>query len=167
MNQPIIIERTTQPYLGIHARVAMSKIASVGDTLPGELFGWLGAHGLAPAGAPFFRYYAIDADGMLDLEWGVPLASPAVGDDRVRAGELPAGRYASLTHVGPYSGIRDATAALGRWIKDQGLVQDVTHTPAGDRAACWAEFYPTDPRIEPDQRKWVTEIAIKLAGDTD
>ncbi|MEO6379463.1 MAG: GyrI-like domain-containing protein, partial [Caulobacteraceae bacterium] len=120
MSEPAIVERTAQPYVGIPAKVEMSKIASVGDTLPGELFGWLGAHGLKPAGAPFFRYYAIGADGVLDLEWGVPLAEPATGDARVRPGDLPAGQYASLIHVGPYSGIRDATASLHQWIKDQG-----------------------------------------------
>ena len=165
MNDPIIVERAAQPYVGIAAKVEMSKIAGIADKLPGELFGWLSAHGLQPAGAPFFRYYAIGADGMLDLEWGVPLAAPAAGDDRVRPGELPAGQYASLIHVGPYGGIRDATAALHRWITDEGRAQDIAHTPTGDRFACWIEFYPTDPRAEPDQSKWVSEIAIKLASD--
>ncbi len=164
MTEPSIVDRPAQRYLGIAAKVHMSKIASVGDTLPGELFGWLGRRGLVAAAAPFFRYYAISADGTLDLEWGVPIAVAAPGDERVRPGELPAGRYASLIHVGPYGGIRDATAALHQWIKDRGERQDVAITPAGDRiAACWVEFYPTDPRLEPDQKKWVSEIAIKLA----
>ena len=163
MSEPAIFERAAQPYVGIAAKVEMSKIASVADKLPGELFGWLAAHGLQPAGAPFFRYHAIGADGVLDLEWGAPLAAPAAGDARVRPGELPAGSYARLIHVGPYGGIRDATAALQQWIKAQGRTLDIERTPTGDRTVCWVEFYPTDPRAEPDQSKWLTEIIMKLA----
>ena len=81
----------------------------------------------------------------------------------MRPGELPAGRYARLIHVGPYGGIRGATAALQQWIKHQGQALEIEPTPAGDRVAGWVEFYPTDPRAEPDQSRWVTEIIMKLA----
>ena len=50
----------------------------------GEVFGWLGTRGLAPAGAPFLKYNVIDMVRQLEVEAGVPVAAPVAG----RADEL-------------------------------------------------------------------------------
>ena len=59
---PEIVTRAEQPYVAIRARVTMSELPGLADRL-GEVFGWLGARGLAPAGPPFFRYDVIDMAG--------------------------------------------------------------------------------------------------------
>jgi len=80
----------------------------------------------------------------------------------VLAGVLPAGRYASLVHRGPYEQLYDANGALFGWIKEQGLKIDVTESAEGERFGCRLEIYLTDPAVEKDPQKWETEVAIRL-----
>src|ERR1700761_4735351 len=104
-HEPHIEDRPAESYLGISATVTMQTLAGAIDRGFPELFGWLASHRLTPAGAPFVRSLRSDMDAELDIELGVPVAEPAPADDRVRQGELPAGRYVILLHVGPYDGL--------------------------------------------------------------
>jgi effector-binding domain-containing protein len=129
-----------------------------------EVFGWLGQRGSTPAGAPFWKYNLIDMERQLEVEVGVPVGGPMTGDDRVLAGVLPAGKYATLRHVGHPAGLLDATKALLDWAAQQGLSWDVTETAAGERWGGRLEIYETDPAQEPDMDKWETKLAFRLAG---
>jgi effector-binding domain-containing protein len=129
-----------------------------------EVFGWLGQRGSTPAGAPFWKYNLIDVERQLEVEVGVPVGGPMTGDDRVLAGVLPAGKYATLRHVGHPAGLLDATKALLDWAAQQGLSWDVTETAAGERWGGRLEIYETDPAQEPDMDKWETKLAFRLAG---
>jgi effector-binding domain-containing protein len=160
---PEIETRAEQPYVAIRAKVTMGEIAAFARRF-GEVFGWLDSHGLAPAGPPFFKYNVIDMARELEMEAGVPVATAISGDDQMMAGVLPAGRYATLTHVGHPSELMAATKALLDWAAEQGLTWDVTPSEDGDRWACRLENYLTDPDQEPDMSKWVTQLAFKLAG---
>jgi effector-binding domain-containing protein len=162
MTSPKIVERTEQPYVAVKSVVKMDEIGPTAGKLLGEVFGWLSGHGLTPAGAPFFRYNVVDMERGLEIEFALPTAAQAAGDDRVLAGVLPAGRYASLIHLGPYEQLYDANAALGDWIKEQGLTVDVAKSPEGDRFGCRLEIYLNDPGVEKDPAKWETEVAFKL-----
>src|SRR5260221_6921128 len=93
---PKIVERAAQPYVAIKSLVSREEIGPVTGKLFGEAFGWLGRHGLAPAGAPFFRYGAVGMEQGLGIEFGVPTAKPVGGGDRVLAAVLPAGGDAAL-----------------------------------------------------------------------
>ena len=77
----------------------MRTIGLMADRL-GEVFGWLGARGVEPAGAPFFRYCRIDMENTLEIEVGVPVATPVAGEGDVLVGVLPAGRYVEVLHAG-------------------------------------------------------------------
>ena len=57
----------------------------------------------------------------------------------------------------------DVNAVLIGWAKEKGIRWDAVETPNGDRFAGRLEIYETDPREEPDQSKWKTEVAIRLA----
>jgi effector-binding domain-containing protein len=160
--EPEIVTRTEQPYVAIRARVAMAELGSMGARL-GDVFGWLAARGLAPAGPPFFRYNLVDMARELEVEAGVPVAVPAAGDGQVIAGTLPSGRYATLLHVGQPSGLLDATAALLAWAARQGLKWDVLPGEDGERWGSRLEIYLTDPDQEPDMSKWLTQLAFRLA----
>ena len=160
---PEIETRAEQPYVAVKAKVTMGEIAAFARRF-GEVFGWLDSHGLAPAGPPFFKYNVIDMARELEMEAGVPIATATDGDDQIVAGVLPAGRYATLTHVGHPSELMAATKALLDWAAEQGLTWDVTPSEDGDRWACRLENYLTDPDQEPDMSKWVTQLAFKLAG---
>jgi effector-binding domain-containing protein len=162
ITSPKIVERTEQPYAAVKAVVKMEEIGPAAGRFFGEVFEWLGGRGLALAGAPFFRYTAVDMERGLEIEFGLPIAAAVAGDDRVLTGVLPAGRYASLIHRGPYEQLYDANAALGKWIEEQGLKVDVVTSPDGDRFGCRLEIYLNDPGVEKDPEKWETEVAFKL-----
>ena len=108
----------------------------------------------------------IDMAAKLEIDVGVPVATPATGDNRITADTLPAGRYATIVYTGPYEGLMQATADLLAWAQNKGIVWD--KWAAGSRGEGWRariEHYLTDPREEPNSAKWQTELAFKLADD--
>ncbi len=137
----------------------MNEMGSVIPQRLGEVFAWLGAHGVAPAGPPFVRYYDVsDMSAPLHIAMGVPVASAVSGDERVSAGVLPAGRYAVLLHTGHPDGLFDATTALLAWAKKNGIAWQTTATEHGEVWHARLENYHTDPATEPDLYKWETEL---------
>lgn len=161
---PEIVERPAQPYAAIPVRVAMAAIGGVVPPLNGEVFRWLAERGVAPAGPPFWKYNVIDMDRDLEVEVGVPVPGIVDGDDRVLAGLLPAGRYATLRYTGHPDGLLGATGSLQEWAGQQNLTWDVARTEDGERWAARLEIYETDPAVQPDMNKWVTQLAFRLAG---
>lgn len=162
MSDAQIETRAEQPYVAISAWVPMTGIAAIADRL-GEVFAWLGARGLAPAGPPFFKYNVIDMERELQMEVGAPVAAPVEGDENIVAGVLPAGRYATAMHVGHPSTLVHATEQLLAWADKQGLQWDVAPSDKGDVWGSRLEIYLTDPSEEPDMDKWVTQLAFRLA----
>ena len=159
---PEIVTRSAQPYVAIRTRLTMAE-PRPRPPLGSEVFAWLGGHGRRPAGAPFFKYNVIDMARELEVEAGVPVAAAVDGDDQVVSGVLPAGRYATLTHVGHPSELMAATKALLDWAAEQGLTWDMTPGESGDQWGCRLEISLTDPSQEPDMSKWVTQLAFRLA----
>jgi effector-binding domain-containing protein len=155
--------RPDQPYAAIPAEVSMEGFGDLLGPMWGEVFGWLGGHGVQPAGPPLIRYKVIDMERGMEIEVGVPVAAPIDGDDRVIGGVLPAGRYAVLSYVGDYSGLVEANAALQEWVAAEGHQVDQRPTGRGDAFGGRVEFYPTDPEEEPDSSKWQTDVAYRLA----
>jgi effector-binding domain-containing protein len=159
---PEIVTRAEQPYVAIRGQVTMAEIGPFAGRT-GEVFAWLGARGLAPAGPPFLKYNVIDMMRQLEIEAGVPVGAAADGDGEVISGVLPAGRYATVTHVGHPSELLGVTKALRDWAAEQGLTWDMSPDGEGERWASRLEISLTDPRQEPDMSKWVTQLAFRLA----
>lgn len=165
ITDPTIIERAEQPYVGVKLTVQMHSIGMQAPPLIGELFGWLGQRGIAPAGAPFFKYDIIDMERHMHLTVGIPVETPVEGEDRVHGGMLPAGRFATLTYIGNVrgNGLVEATSALLDWGKANDVKWDRHDVEAGDAWACRLEIYESDPDEEPDESKWRTDLVFKLA----
>jgi effector-binding domain-containing protein len=159
---PEITERPDQPYVAIRAHVTMQELAGLGQRI-GDVFGWLGARGVPPAGAPFFKYNVIDMERQLEVEAGVPTAAELDGDDQVITGVIPAGRYATVTYAGHPDGLLGATAALLDWAAANGLQWDMSQAEDGERWRARLESYLTDPGEQPDMTKWETQLAFRLA----
>ena len=159
---PEIEERPAQPYVAVRRTVTMSTIPEIADRLP-VVFGWLGAHGIAPAGPPFLRYNVIDMARDLEMEAGIPVPAEVTGDGEVSGGVLPAGRYATAIHHGHPQGLAAATGDLLAWAAERGLVWDKVGTPQGERWAARLESYLSDPAVVPDMNDWETVLAFKLA----
>ena len=136
-----------KPFLGIRTTATMHKIGEVMGPMFGEVYRHIQQSGQAPAGMPFAIYHSMDGN-TVNFECGMPVVSPMAGTDRIRAGELPAGTVATVTHMGPYEELAHTWSALTDWMGSQGL------QPAG---APW-EVYVTDPGKVADQSKWRTDI---------
>jgi effector-binding domain-containing protein len=157
-----IVDHPAQPYVAVRRTITMQTFPEIADRLPG-LFGWLAERGIAPAGPPFFRYLVIDMERELDVEAGVPVATPVDGDGDVLAGELPAGRYATTTHVGHPDELIAVTGAFLAEAAARGLTFDATETERGTRWGCRLELLLTNPAEQPDMNKWETTLAFRLA----
>lgn len=158
---PKVEQRAEQQYVGIRSRVPMSDLGRFIPQSLDQVFPWLGTQGIEPDGPPFIRYHVIDMAGLMDVEVGVPVAGAVQGDDQIKPGVIPAGRYASLIYTG-IDGI-PANGVLLDWGKQQGLTWDQWDDPHGDAFRSRVEFFLTEPDEEPDQGKWETEVMIKLA----
>lgn len=159
---PQIEERTAQHYAGIRVQVPVQEFQVIIPQLIDEVVSWLGAYDITPDGPPLMRFHVINMDGKMDVELGVRVATVVSGDDRISAGIIPAGRYATLIYTGVENGIA-SNAALIDWAMRQGLVWDRWDTPEGDAFGARVEFYLTEPEDEPDPAQWETEVAIRLA----
>lgn len=163
LTEPKLEDRKEQRYMGIRTQVTMDEMSlGVIPQLIGEVFGWLEKHDVAPSGAPFMRFHVINMAANMDIEIGVPVASDQAGDDRVRPGVLPAGRYASLIYTGVTNGI-PANKALLDWGAEQGLGWDRWDVEEGDAFRSRFESFLTGPEDDPDPANWETEVAIRLA----
>src|SRR5262249_27052238 len=114
-----------------------------------ELFRRLGAARVQPVGPPFIRFLAVDDAGEpTELELAVPVDRDAATD------ALPAGRYATLVHIGPYRSESEPDLAVARaelldWATREGLSVTGYH-----------EHYRVGPVEDPDHTKWETELAV-------
>lgn len=67
------------------------------------------------------RHVALYLDGEINLEVGVELdgGTSFTGDGEVVRSAMPGGTVATAVHVGPYSGLHEAHAAIRTWCTDQ------------------------------------------------
>jgi effector-binding domain-containing protein len=176
MSEPTIELREAELYLGIRA-VVTHGIRDFADAAFPELFGWLFANGAAPAGPPFLRYHEVDHAGEpLEAEAGVPIApgveggrpsgGAAGGNGRVRFDSLPAGRYLTALHVGPYTSdamrdLGDARSELVAWARENGISYG-TETDRGVEFPCALERFIVGPADDADFTNWQTEFAYLI-----
>jgi effector-binding domain-containing protein len=160
LDGPRVVQRPEIRYVGIRRVTPFRGMLSQRDELLAQLFDWLGRNDAADAGPAFLRLHVIDMQGPMDLEVGAITEKPMTGDDRVRPGLLPAGRYATMTYR---DHARRANGHLIEWAAANGHAFDRRDDPAGDLFACRYEAYRTDPRTEPRKTKWAVELNILLA----
>ena len=115
--QPAVVRREAQPYVAIATAVTMEGFDVV-DALTDEVVEWLEANGVAASGSPLVRIVTSDMSAELDIEVGLTVESPPVGDGHFLVGSVPAGSYVRLlynpaTEHDHYRGER-RTASVGR-----------------------------------------------------
>lgn len=163
--EPKVETRAAQTYVGIRSQVPMSDFGKVIPQSLDEIFAWLSQNGITPSGAPFIRYYVINMNDDMHIELGVPVVNAVAGSDRIQAGVLPAGDYASLVYTGDENGIAGNKALLD-WVSEKGLTLDTYDSEHGDGFGSRVEFFLTDPDDEPNPSNWQTEVAMQLADDS-
>lgn len=162
--EPKLETRPEQPCVAVPISVPMKEWGKA-VALVDDVFGWLAERDIPPAGPLFFRYLTIgDMETPFDLEIGVPVAEHIEGDDRVTAGSVPAGTYATLIHHGHPDKLHDSCLALEDWANGEGIR---FQTVEENGETVWSgrfEFYLTNPADEPDMDKWSTEVAYLVAS---
>lgn len=162
INEPVAGIRAEQPYVSIPIEVTLKELGNA-SALVEEIFAWLGEKGVQPSGAPFYRYLVIgDTDKNFKLEVGVPIMSPIFGDDRVITGTIPAGKYATLVHIGHPDRISKSFNILEKWANENEVKWDNQMEGEDEVWGGRFEYYLTDPAVEPDLEKWSTEIEYKI-----
>lgn len=159
--EPTIDSRAEQPYVGIRLWIPSKDLSTWTTKLLKELRKWMAAEGLDATGPGFHRFYVINMGTEFELEVGVPVGVAVVGDDRVKPGILPAGRYANLTYTGRNNAYK-GNKALVEWARENHVAWDRWDDPRGDAFRCRYESYLTDRLTDPDKASWRTNVAIKV-----
>jgi effector-binding domain-containing protein len=156
---PRLVDREATPYAAVAAEVRIPFGEAIGPLMD-EVAGYLAGAGVMDFGPAVFRYDVIDMP-RLEMQFGFVTPAAVAGNERVKAGVLPAGKYVTVTYVGPYDDLESVTAVVIGWARQKGIEWDSTVGPAGERFAARFEIYHNGPMDEPDPQKWETEIWIK------
>lgn len=139
---------TEQPTAVVRANVPAEDLGSWIGVAHHLVARYLRCHGVKPAGPPFARVAVVDSAAA--VEAGFPVNLAIDGDGEVEPSTLPGGRAAVTTHRGHYEQLEAVVAMLEAWASSHG------RAPAGPH---W-EIYETDPNIEPDPRRWRTQVVV-------
>ncbi len=164
LSNPTLELRPAQPYVAIRTTV----LFPFGKYLPPlwtKVNAWLAQQGVTDFGPAIIRYLTTDMSKKLDIEVGFLVNQPLIGDERIIADALPAGRYATLLYTGPYrgNGVYKANVALVGWAQDNHIVWSISVKNGVEWWGGRAEIYLTDPAEEKNTRKYQTELAFLVA----
>ena len=133
-------DQAVQSTLIVRATTPVQELPRVLGQAYGAIAQYLGQVGEQPAGPPFVLYHNMDMQA-LDIEVGFVVAHPLPGKGEIQSGEIPAGKFASVLHTGPYDQLGSAYAALTQFVQSSG------HAATGASY----EFYLNDPQQTPPQ----------------
>ncbi|MGB5910565.1 MAG: GyrI-like domain-containing protein [Promethearchaeia archaeon] len=143
-------EQKVQHSLSIRKTTSVQNLAEVLGESYMRIMHYMGEIGECPTGAPYTAYFNMDMQN-LEVEIGFPVATklPEKGD--IKPSEIPAGKYASCIHTGPYNEMEPSYDALTKWVDNNG------YKPSGIAY----EFYLNDPGDTPPD-KLQTQILFLL-----
>jgi effector-binding domain-containing protein len=96
---------------------------------------------------------AIYWDGAIHVEAGVETDAPFAESNEVVRSATPSGTVASVTHFGPYNGLRAAHETIDKWCQDNGYRSG----PQWEVYGHWVEEWNSDPsKIRTDVYHHVT-----------
>ena len=159
LTTPKITERIATHFAAIIQEVRIPFGEAIGPAM-GEVAGYLESMKVQGFGPAVFKYDVVDMPRLV-VGFGFVTPGPIVGSDRVKPGVLPAGRYVTATHTGPYDNLEEATGEVIAWAHANGVRWDSRPEGSGERFASRFEIYPNGPNDEPDPNKWITEIWVK------
>lgn len=148
--QFVVEEKEAQPTISIRTRTALENLPQVLGKGYEAIMNYLSEIGAQPSGAPYVGYFNTDMED-LDIECGLPVAQPVAGTNKLKPGEIPAGKQVSCLYTGPYNQIEPAYNSIMEWIPANG------YTPTG---VCY-EFYLNDPAETPES-ELLTKIVFLL-----
>jgi len=138
----------SMPALSIKDSTLMEGMADKMMEIFTELETYMKEAGVEMAGPPYNLYYKWDPEGYTVVEAGFPVTGSAEGKGRINAAQSPGGKVVTITHYGDYAKLGDSWMIIDNYVKENEKV--VVGAP-------W-EVYMTDPTVELDTSKWVTQI---------
>jgi effector-binding domain-containing protein len=118
----IEIENVSErPVAAIRRRMRQPEIAT-GFRLPlDEVWRFMRKHAeLCPDHNVFIYHPAAECAGAMDIDFGVEVAQPFPAEGEVRCVTMPAGRAATMLHVGPYDRLVETHTEVQRWCAANG-----------------------------------------------
>jgi len=110
-----------------------------------EVFGYLGRHGVTPAGPPVGHYEMVGPEHFV-VRAGCFVPEPVATEDGVVGHELPARRELRTEHVGSYADLPRAYDALQKYAAEHGRELDL--------GEMWEE-YVSGPEVPPTYRRTI------------
>jgi effector-binding domain-containing protein len=150
--ESVVIERVElmeQPSIVIFDSTKIAGMNGVIEKAMNELYAFMRKSKLEPAGSTFTMYYNWDTTTYIKMGIGFPVYEEVKSQGRVEFFMRPAGKAAKAICIGPYENLGPAHEDMDKYFSDFGL--SYTEKPV------WEE-YVTDPSIEPDSQKWLTNI---------
>ena len=106
----------------VHARLPASRVAANFRTCLDQVYTAGRTGTLQLDGQNIFVYRDVEgAPGHLDIEFGVGVAAPFATAGSVVYGVTPSGGVATTTHLGDYSALGDAHAAVIAWCRSHDI----------------------------------------------
>ncbi|HYE78186.1 MAG TPA: GyrI-like domain-containing protein, partial [bacterium] len=144
-------------YMGLRVTASMDQMMQVVTAGYEELYQYLMANHLTPAGPPFAIYDMADPNAQVwDFELAVPVIDTAAGTPRITPRSLEATEAAVVEFTGPYEALMEIYPRLYAWIEEQGRV------PGGPPR----EVYVVNPGDTDDPAQWQTIVQVPLAPAT-
>jgi effector-binding domain-containing protein len=147
---PIVVEATTTPEQILATYKSTTDLKNISADIGasyGKIGEFLKKNNLEIAGSVLAIYHSFSPE-KIEMECAIPIAKEVKGEGEVNVMKMPAGNAVVAHYYGPYMGTELAHAEIEKFVKANN--KKVTGSP-------W-EVYVTDPGIEKDTAKWLTEV---------
>lgn len=149
-----ITEETVTPiyYVGISSSINIEDMNAINAQMGksyGELMGALGKAKVTMTGPAFCLYPKWDeATKQGEMVCALQVAADAKVPAKYKVTENPGGKAVKAVHMGDYAKLGDTHIQIGQYMEFKKLTMN---------GAPW-EVYITDPMVEKDTTKWITEV---------
>jgi len=138
-------------YLAVDKKANMSEISKTLGESYGEIMTTMSKQDVKQAG-PVFAIYRGDSETNFDFSACIPVNRKPSDDGAVKAGQLTPGKCVVAHFYGPYEKTAEGHKGVQNFIKSN----DMKMT-----GLVWEE-YVTDPGVEKDPTKWLTNIYYEV-----
>jgi effector-binding domain-containing protein len=112
---------TARSVAAVRRRMRQPEIATGFREPLDQVWRFVRQHTELQPGLNVFLYHPVPGNpGSMDIDFGVEVAQPFAQDGEVHCVSMPAGRAASMLHVGPYARLVDTHSAVQRWCAANG-----------------------------------------------
>jgi len=152
MSKYDVVLKKIHPLTVVSARDVIPGYGDIGQLI-GEVFGFLGKHGVQPAGAPFTIWHD---HGYKETQVDA-VSGGLAGDGKIKVNRMPEAQMACVIHQGTYADFGQAYSALAGWVEANGF------RICGPNR----EIYLSGPESTSDPANYVTEIQFPVEKITD